>query len=178
MDAGHLRTWSFDKTGLLMATFPRGEIHEQHDSMPGVSMIAYVGGAASTQGTPMPPQNSFEGDIHAELYRGLWIARCNSCSGTVSVTSVQPLSMCPDCGAGWFRIIFPKNKAEIEAEVMKRPQMRGGFLKFANWNPHGGKTERGKKKGEPNGKAESMTQLRDETKVLNGIAMGLEEVVD
>ncbi len=150
-----------------MTTMPRGEIQEQHDSMPGVSMTEYVVGAATRQGTPIPAKDSYEGDINAELYRGLWVGRCKFCSGSVSVTSIQPLGMCPDCGAGWFRIIFPKNKSEIETEVIKRPQMRGGYLKFANWDPTGGKTD-----GEPNGKGESMSQLRAQTKVLLAIAKG------
>jgi len=151
-----------------MTTMPKGQIHEQHDSMPGVSMVEYVIAAATRQGTTIPPHDKLEGNIHAELYRGLWIARCTSCSGAVAVTSLEPLSMCPDCGAGWFQVIFPKNKPEIETELMRRPQMRGGVMKFANWDPVGGKAA----SGEPNGKPESLAQLQGETEVLLATARG------
>lgn len=140
-----------------MTTMPLDRIEEQHNAMPGVSMSQYVVGAAVRQGTRVPPQDSFVGDISAELYRGLWIVRCAECSGSCAVTSVTPVYMCPDCGDGWFHVIFPKNKTKIETEVLKRPNIRGRLF-FANWLPIG-----------LDGKPESLEKLRKETIVLKGM---------
>ena len=136
-----------------MTTMPKREIHEQHQAMPGVKMMDYLVGNAIKQGTDVP--EGLVGEVKAELYRGLWIARCVECSGACTVTSVDPIYMCPDCGAGWFNVVFPTNKAAIEKELLKRPTRRGGRMDYANWNPHAEK-----------GKGETLGQLRFETRNL------------
>lgn len=138
---------------------PRGRIQEQHESMPNVSMRQYIGHYAQRNGLSVPRMDTMQGIVLAELYRGLWIARCPSqeCAGACAVTSLSPVYCCPDCGAGWFEVIFPPNKAAIEKEVMKRPETGRGLI-HANWDPYGG----------PRGTGESMALLREQTKA--GIA--------
>ena len=151
-----------------MTTMPLNMIHEQHNNGSGVSMLEYVVNAARIQGTQIPT-NLYDDDgnqlplpkIPAELYRGLWVGRCPECSGACAVTTTNPVYFCPDCGAGWFEITFPKNQTAIEAEVMKRPTVRGRMV-FANWKPYGGVNYRLK----PTGKAESLAQLERETTAL------------
>ena len=81
-----------------------------------------------------PPVDHYEGEISAEIHRGLWIARCPEkyCSGAMAVTSLDKRIACPSCGAGWFVVQFPSNKLAIENELMKRPIPRGGMVHH-NW---------------------------------------------
>ena len=143
-----------------MTTMPLDCIQEQHDTTD-VRFRAYIVGAARSQGTRIPEGDHTEGENHAELYRGVWIIRCKECSGVVAATTKDLRSFCPDCGAGWWDIVFPANKDAIEEELLKRPRLRGRMV-FANWKPYGGVDY----KNEPTGKAESMAQLRRETTTL------------
>lgn len=150
MDVGFLRIGCGDKAGLHIMTvvMPRERIEEQHDSMPGVSMLQYVGGLFNAQRRALPAPDHLEGTIKAQLHQGLWIATCPEagCSGAFAVTSLQPFAACSSCGAGWFEIEFPENKEAIETELNKRPIPRKGLVHH-NWSP-----------------GESMAKLRKETK--------------
>ena len=144
-----------------MVTMPRGAIEEQHDAMLGVTMLQYLGASFRGNKRTLPDRKNVEGSVRAELYRGLWIARCPhaDCSDACAVTTETPVYACPACGAGWFKVLFPDNKAAIEAEVMKRPAHRNGNLIHANWNPYGGRN----RKGELDGTPETMYRLRQDT---------------
>lgn len=141
-----------------MVTMPKDRIHEQHDAMPGVSMLHYLSSNSLSHGVPVP--EGFTGTVKAELHWGRWIVRCpaDDCAGAVLVTSEDPKSYCPDCGAGWFQVEFPKDLTAIETEVMKRRTTRLG-MPHANWDPYGGRD----KQGRPNGKGETLAQLRRQT---------------
>ena len=134
----------------MSATWPKTEIQEQHESMPGISMLQYCGSIAIGNGLPVPAPDNFEGTLRAQLHRGLWVVLCpeEKCSSAVAVTSVDPKSFCPDCGAGWFHVKFPKNKAAIITELMKRPIYRPGLF-HANWS------------------GQTMVDLRAETEAIN-----------
>ena len=43
-------------------------------------------------------------------------------------------SICVQCGSDWVDVIFPTNRAAIEAELMKQPGHRG-FAPVRNWQP-------------------------------------------
>jgi len=115
---------------------PTNEIQEQHDSQPGVSMRQYLDGFAHRLGISVPANDQIDGQVLAYLNEGLWSARCPEeiCYGEVAVTTQYPWMYCTDCGAGWFSVIFPGNKLEIEAELMKRNKGRNS-LPHANWVP-------------------------------------------
>ena len=119
-----------------MPGMPTDRIEEQHDSQPDVHMKRYLVAAAIRQGIPVPDGDHIEGPVLAFLNQGLWSARCPEeyCSGEVAVTSLYPWAFCPDCGAGWFSVVFPENKLEIEAEVMNRRKGRNNSP-HANWMP-------------------------------------------
>lgn len=145
---------------------PRERIQEHHTAMPGMNIVQFLGREAEKNGFAVP--DTMVGVVRATLYRGLWIVMCpmDGCSGAVGVTSVNPVSLCPDCGAGWFKVLFPKNKAEIEAEVLQRPTTAKG-LTYANWTAYGGRNQ----DGTPNGKGETMSQLRKQTRdILKAVA--------
>ena len=132
----------------MAISWPTDRIHELHDS--GYSVLEYLGPLFRGSNRTLPPMDHVEGDTYAELIRGLWMVRCSEpyCSGATAVTSLNSITACPSCGAGWFNVVFPANKAQIEKELMKRPIPRVGMI-FTNWLL-----------GEP------MKQLRKETAVL------------
>ena len=43
-------------------------------------------------------------------------------------------SICVQCGSDWLDVMFPTNRADIEAELMKQPGHRG-FAPVRNWQP-------------------------------------------
>lgn len=134
---------------------PRDRCEQQHQAMPGKSMRDYLAPFRRT----LPPDSEKIGiTIKAILDHGLWLARCpmgDGCYGETVVTSLNPVTFCVDCGAGWFDVEFPSNMGEIEKEVMKRRKNRMG-LPHANWDPRGGLDRNGK----PNGGPETLSQLR------------------
>ena len=70
--------------------------------------------------------------VYAELNFGRWIARCQNCKGAEDVEPNEPIFYCFSCGnyvnsGKPRRVIFPKDREEIEKEIMKRPiKSRGG----------------------------------------------------
>lgn len=162
MDLGHFQVGDRNEASLHMSMiWPRKLIQEHHMVQPYLNIVQYLGQEAIKNGLDIP--TSMLGVVKAELHRGLWIVRCpaDRCSGAVGVDSRHPVSMCPDCGAGWFRVEFPINKAAIESELLKRPIPPKGLI-HANWHPYHGLTAEGK----PTGKEETLAQLRRETKEL------------
>ena len=97
-------------------------------------MLEYLGSHFLSCQRVLPARDHFEGTVKAELYRGLWIARCpeEDCASSATVTSLDPIYACHVCGVGWFHVKFPINRAKIEAEVMKRKIPRKGLV-HANW---------------------------------------------
>ena len=73
------------------------------------------------------------------------------CNGEVAVTTTWPWMACTDCGAGWFDVVFPENKAQIIAEVMRRKKTGLGLI-HANWEP-----------------GETMEDLRAQTLAAEGV---------
>jgi len=129
---------------------------------PGLNIVQFLAGEAMKNGHEVP--DVVIGKVKAELYRGLWIVRCPNvpgCSGAVGVDSINPVCMCPDCGAGWFKVIFPENKGAIEVELLKRPTLMNRMV-YANWLPTGGRSRDGK----PNGKPETVAALRKQLSEL------------
>jgi len=102
-----------------MVSMPRHQIEEQHHAMPGVTMREYLAHHARRNRRDLPPSDEIEGPVHAELYRGLWIVRCpaDPCAGACVASSLDPVYFCPDCGAGWFDVIFPVNKTAIARQL-------------------------------------------------------------
>ncbi|MEU9661935.1 hypothetical protein [Streptomyces chartreusis] len=64
-----------------------------------------------------PPDGFIIGHtIYARINQGRWVADC-PCGSAQVVTPTDPRIACTECGAGWFRLIFPKDPAAAEAEV-------------------------------------------------------------
>ena len=149
----------------MTMNWPHRTIQEHHDVQPDMNIVQYLGNEAMKSGLQVPTE--VVGIVKAELHRGLWIARCPNqfnpnqylrCSNAVGVTSVNPVAMCPVCGGGWWRVEFPRNRAAIERELMKRPIPTKGLI-HVNWSPFAGVNAKGK----PTDRAETLSQLRRET---------------
>lgn len=69
--------------------------------------------------------------VRAYINRSCWVADCE-CRGCMVVEPNEPY-LCPDCGNAMYRgqpreVIFPKNREQIEAVLLKRP-----YPKNRNW---------------------------------------------
>ena len=98
------------------------------------------------------------GQVEALINSGrcLWVCpACNSVTPVENRPSITPVgntgtgatwdltptpahyghpSICVQCGSDWVDVIFPTNRAAIEAELMKQPGHRG-FAPVRNWQP-------------------------------------------
>lgn len=54
--------------------------------------------------------------VHARIDAGRWVADC-PCASAQVVTPTDPRMCCPECGAGWFRLVFPADPGVAEQEV-------------------------------------------------------------
>ena len=85
---------------------------------------------------PLPPLTQHQGRVNAEVNHGRWIARCpnGGCRNAILASDKTPLFACDNCGAGWYAIIFPANKPDIERVLLRRP-LQGGLAPTRNWLP-------------------------------------------
>ena len=78
--------------------------------------------------------------VHALVDNGRWMWQCVACNIGVIVdmrkmSSTASPSLCPNClYQGWIKVVVPKNRQEIDDELLKQPGFR---LKtaFRNWEP-------------------------------------------
>ena len=54
--------------------------------------------------------------LYARINHGRWVADC-PCGSAQVVTPVDQRLACPECGAGWLRVVFPDDVAAAEASV-------------------------------------------------------------
>jgi hypothetical protein len=86
--------------------------------------------------TPPMPGLAMEPPAHAEVNHGRWIARCPfGCGGAEMVDFERPTFFCCECrNMPTFNrpvpVIIPKNRAKIEAALLKRPE-----YPTRNWKP-------------------------------------------
>ena len=94
-----------------------------------------------TQGTPLPALEDVSGSIIAVVNQGRWIAECpEGCRNAIVVSQVEPYYICTDCGSegnggSWYAVVFPRSKAAIEAELLKRPARKSFEAETRNWLP-------------------------------------------
>jgi ribosomal protein L37AE/L43A len=91
---------------------------------------------------PDPTAGNTSGEVAARINHGRWLVDCPGCNSALVVDLSQPVFMCVECGnAGnegkWFTVAVPRNRAAIEAELLKRP-INGRNSASAinrNWEP-------------------------------------------
>ncbi len=120
-----------------------------HEDRREVAITGYLAEAMfrNGRGVPPPAPATTAGlpTVVARIDDGRWLVDCPSdyCNGAVVVSATVPLYICPDCGSpdtGWCAVVYPDEKADIEALLLARPQNMGrvgplrGGPRF--WFPH------------------------------------------
>ena len=75
---------------------------------------------------PDPTAGNTAGEVAARINHGRWLVDCAGCNSALVVDLGHSIFMCVECGNAandgkWFRVIIPKNRKTIEAELLKRP---------------------------------------------------------
>ena len=91
---------------------------------------------------PEPTAGNTTGEVAARINHGRWLVDCPGCNSALVVDLSEPVFMCVECAnagnAGkWFQVTVPTDRADIEAELLKRP-MNGrnpADAKNRNWEP-------------------------------------------
>ena len=97
--------------------------------------LAYLFGIFH-QGAELPPvPDGFASRAFAYIDAGRWIWECPFCESALPVEVGEP-SICVMCASGgWFEIILPDNRVEIEDELLKQPGRRlASPIRY--WYPH------------------------------------------
>lgn len=76
---------------------------------------------------PLLPEGKVRGEIEAHISVGRWCVLCGICRSAVVAEPTDPFFCCVECGSGgaWRRVIFPREREEIETVLLLRPGFRG-----------------------------------------------------
>lgn len=77
--------------------------------------------------------------VEAYVNYGQWVAECPSGDGGAIVASRTEPFMCPECwnapwNGQWLEVVYPANKAAVEAVLLARPKVRNDY-RTRNWVP-------------------------------------------
>ena len=91
-----------------------------------------------------PPTSEVAGSVAAELEHGRWIVKCPNrpvgCGGALNASLTEPVFLCADCGSPenggkWYAVVFPPDRAAIEAMLLRRPAVLADSAINRNWIP-------------------------------------------
>ena len=83
-----------------------------------------------------PPEvpASISTSVDAFVNAGRWLWMCVACNSAITAEAGQP-SICVECATqGWVNVVFPSNREEVEAELLKQPGHRA-HAPDRQWNP-------------------------------------------
>ena len=83
-----------------------------------------------------PPEvpASISTSVDAFVNAGRWLWQCVACNNATVCEAGQP-SICVECSTqGWLNVVFPSNREEIEAELLKQPGHRA-HAPIRQWRP-------------------------------------------
>ena len=90
---------------------------------------------------PEPTPATIAGRVQARVNHGRWLVDCPGCNSALVIDLDEPVYMCVECGNAanggrWLRVIFPRQRKGIEAELLKRPYGRNPEdAPTRNWEP-------------------------------------------
>ena len=101
----------------------------QHNDLQPEPYLIFVRGMYMRMGfgpLPEPTAGNTSGAAAARINHGRWLVDCPGCNSALVVDLPEAVFMCVECGnAGnegrWFAVTVPRNRAAIEAELLKRP---------------------------------------------------------
>ena len=112
-----------------------------HEDSQGVPMADWVRNLKTRPSDTLKPTSDRHKTqrVIAYVNYGQWIAECPSGDGGAVVASLTEPFMCPECwnvkwSGQWLRVVFPADKAVIEAVLLARPKERGEY-RTRNWLP-------------------------------------------
>ncbi len=112
--------------------YPRFLTYEDYFSEP---YSAFHQQRRRRKGLPMPL--TVTGTLRAYLNHSRWIAECPSnCGDAVFASRVLRRYTCSEPGCpdtGLYRVVFPPNFRQLEAELAKRPKHINGLPVHDNW---------------------------------------------
>ena len=122
----------------------------QHDDNQRVGVWGFAAAEFYRTGKGKPPSISgaaLSGEVKARIDDNRWLADCPdvTCGGAMLVSEREPYFLCLECGSSendgkWFTVIFPADKNDIEAELLKRDESVGRNLALSlggmrSWSP-------------------------------------------
>ena len=101
----------------------------QHQDLQPEEYLVMVRGMYMRMGfgpLPDPTEANISGEVTARINHGRWLVDCAGCNSALVVDLSELVFMCVECGNNhndrkWIRVIIPKNRKAIEAELLKRP---------------------------------------------------------
>ena len=113
-----------------------------HEDWQGSPLWDFIAGYFRKAGWKDPPVFSqVANQVFAVINQGRWVAECPMLDGgAIVVSQLQPYFLCPYCGSpengnNWYQVVFPANKAGIEAILLKRPSRDNFHATSRNWLP-------------------------------------------
>jgi len=89
-----------------------------------------------------PPPEAVQGQVLAVINYGRWIVDCpaDGCRGAVVASLVTREFFCTECGSREnygkvYRVVFPRFRAALEKELIKRPSRVPFSAEHRNWTP-------------------------------------------
>jgi hypothetical protein len=117
----------------------------QHNDLQPEPYLIFVRGMYMRMGfgpLPEPTAANTSGEVAARINHGRWMVDCGGCNSAQVIDLSELVFMCVECGnAGnegkWFAVTAPRNRAAIEAELLKRPWngRNPADAKNRNWEP-------------------------------------------
>ena len=113
--------------------------HEDWQAAPFLDFMA--GLCLPARGVALPPLQDAVGTLPASINQGRWVVECPNGDGVAVCPSRDiPYFVCwvcgsPENGGNWYRVVYPRGKSEIEAELMKRAATNGWYAASRNWVP-------------------------------------------
>lgn len=112
-----------------------------HEDTQGMALADWLYAAVKRAGAMLRVTTDTHRTQRVEAYvnYGQWVAECPSGDGGAIQASRSEPFMCPECwnalwGGQWLEVVYPPNKAAIEAVLLRRPKVRNEY-RTRNWLP-------------------------------------------
>ena len=90
-----------------------------HDGVHGIPLTTFIRQRWRSGVLP----STMLGTVQARINHGRWIVDCPTpgCNSAMLASLKERRYACPDCGKGWWRVVFPDRRVDIEDLLLRRP---------------------------------------------------------